>query len=149
MARFPVRGAAFLIFAVHAFAQPTLKEATLSGDSDTAARGGKCTIEVILNGSAEIDILGPTGNLRSLTGEPLGWRRFACTGVLPPNPDGFQIHLASGRGRLELLRHPLLDGGGPASFRLKSGLAFPEVFVVEISWTGTFDPTFRSLRPRS
>src|ERR1700721_2397239 len=74
-----------------------------------AAPGGKCTIEVILNGSAEIDILGPTGNLRSLTGEPLGWRRFECTAVLPPNPDGFQIHLTSGRGRLELLRHPLLD----------------------------------------
>lgn len=149
MARFHVRAAAFLIFIASAFAQPTLKQATLPADTDHATPGGKCTIEVILNGSAEIDVLGPTGNLRSLTGEPLGWRRFECTSVLPPNPDGFQIHLTSGRGKLDLLRHPLLDGGGPAAFRLKSSQPFPEVFVVEISWTGTFDPTFRSLRPRS
>ena len=149
MARFPVRAAALLFAVSQLFAQPTLKEAILTADPNIAAPGGKCAIELILNGSAEIDILGPTGSLRSLTGEPLGWRRFECTGVLPPNPDGFQIHLTSGRGRLDLLRHPLLDGGGPASFRVKSSLSFPEVLVIEISWTGTFDPTFRSLRPRS
>jgi hypothetical protein len=148
MARFPVRAplALIAVFA-QAFAQPTLEQATLA--ADPGAPGGKCAIEIILNGSAEIDLLGPTGNLRSLTGKPLGWRRFECTSVLPPNPDGFQIHLTSGRGRLELLRHPLIDGGGPASFRVKSSQPFPEVFVVEIFWTGTFDLTFRSLRPRS
>jgi len=147
MARFPVRAAALFLFITQAFAQPTLKQATITGDADSP--GGKCILEVILNGSAEIDVLGPTASLRSLTGEPLGWRRFECTGILPPNPDGFQIHLTSGRGRLDVVRHPLIDGGGPAGFRVKSSLAFPEVFVLEITWTGTFDSTFHSLRPRS
>lgn len=130
-----------------AAAEPVLKQATLTGDGQSAA--GKCTMEVILNGSAVIDLLGPTASLRSLTGEPLGWRRFECTAILPPNPDGFQLRLTSGRGRLTLLRHPLLDGGGPASFRVKSSVEFPEVFVLEIIWTGTFHQSLRSLRPRS
>ncbi len=71
MARFPVRAAALLFFAVYAFAQPTLKQATVTPDPAVTAPGGKCTIEVILNGSAEIDILGPTGNL------PQPYRRTA------------------------------------------------------------------------
>jgi hypothetical protein len=104
---------------------------------------------VIVNGAAAIDILGSTADLRSLSGEPLGWEHFACTGVLPPNPDGFSFHKVSGRGKVELIRHPLLDGGGPVTFRIKSSQSSPESFMIEVSWTGLFEPANRSWRPRS
>jgi len=157
MQRFPLAATSLLIFigslaAVPARtqtpAQQALRQATITVDTGSSG-GGKCTLEVIINGTAEIDVLGPTADLRSLTGEPLGWRRFECTGVLPPNPDEFTLHRISGRGKMDLTRHPLLDGGGPVMLRLKSSQLYPEVFVIEIAWTGRYDGTNHSWRPRS
>jgi hypothetical protein len=149
MVRLAFLTAALLLFSsAYLCAQPVLKQATLNPAGDDSF-GGKCVIEVIINGAAEIDILGPTADLRSMTGEPLGWRRFECTAILPPNPDEFVFHRISGRGKVDLTRHPLLDGGGPAMFRLKSSQSSPEVFIVEITWLGKYDATTHSWRPRS
>ena len=47
---------------------------------------GKCTVEVVVDGAAEVAIRGDQATLRNLSGQPAQWRRFECTGPLPNNP---------------------------------------------------------------
>ena len=47
---------------------------------------GKCTIEVDVDGVAEIEIQGDQGRMRTLSGNPSGWRRMECNQPLPQNP---------------------------------------------------------------
>jgi hypothetical protein len=51
---------------------------------------GKCTVEVIVDGAADVEIRGDSAVLRNLTGQPPEWRRFQCTGPLPANPVNFR-----------------------------------------------------------
>ncbi len=57
--------------------------ATISGGG---SGGGKCTIEVNVDGAAEVDIWGDTGELRTISGQEAVWRRFQCTAPLPHAP---------------------------------------------------------------
>jgi hypothetical protein len=42
---------------------------------------GKCTIEVVVDGVAEVEIRGDNANLRTLAGQPAQWRRFDAHGA--------------------------------------------------------------------
>src|SRR5437868_2712896 len=65
---------------------------------------GKCTIEVVVDGAAEVEIRGDRGVLRNLRGNPAQWRRFECSAPMPANPVDFRFQGVDGRGRQELLR---------------------------------------------
>jgi hypothetical protein len=52
---------------------------------------GKCAVEVVVDGSAEVEILGGNAFLRPLSGQQLQLRRFECTGVMPINPMDFRF----------------------------------------------------------
>jgi len=39
---------------------------------------GKCTIEVVVDGVAEVEIRGDSAFLRTTAGQPAQWRRFEC-----------------------------------------------------------------------
>ena len=41
-----------------------------------SADRGKCTIEVVVDGTAEVEIRGDQGTIRNLAGQPASWRRF-------------------------------------------------------------------------
>jgi len=71
---------------------------------------GKCTIEVVVDGAAEVEIRGDQGVLRNLSGNPPQWRRFECTGLLPSNPAEFRFAGVDGRGRQDLVRAARLNG---------------------------------------
>ena len=60
-------------------AQVSEFRATISG-----GRGdrGKCTIEVEVDGSADVEIRGDRGVLRTLTGRAALWRRFVRNGAI-------------------------------------------------------------------
>ena len=60
---------------------------------------GKCTVEVIVDGAAEVEIRGDQATLRNLNGNPPQWRRFECTGPLPQNPAGFRFAGVDGQPR--------------------------------------------------
>jgi len=83
---------------------------TASGHLDQ----GSCTIELLLAGSAEIEIHGDRAVLRGPSTQTAQWRRFVCDGILPKNPIEFHFSHAAGRGRQQLIRDPRLDGGVPA-----------------------------------
>src|ERR1700683_577415 len=83
--------------------------ATTVPRSATIIRGGgigKCTIEVNVDGAAEVEASGNTGLLRTLSGKPAVWRRFQCNEPLPRNPRDFRFVGVDGRGTLRLLRDP-------------------------------------------
>lgn len=72
---------------------------------------GKCTIEVVVDGIAEIEIQGDQGRMRTISGAPASWRRMECNQPLPPNPFDFQFSGVDGRGRQTLLRDPSRNRG--------------------------------------
>jgi hypothetical protein len=99
-----------------------------SGDS------GKCTVEVVVDGAAEVEIRGDTAVLRNLKGQPPQWRRFECNGVLPPRPADFRFAGVDGRGRQELVSDP--RNGGPAVIRIDDPDNGMEGYTFDIRWGG-------------
>src|SRR5664279_4109147 len=67
---------------------------------------GKCTIEVVVDGTAQVEVRGTTAVLRTLNGQAAQWRRFQCDGQMPQNPPNFQFRGVDGRGRQNLVRQP-------------------------------------------
>src|SRR5882672_4911105 len=77
---------------------------------------GKCTIEVVVDGTAEVEINQTNARLRTISGQPAQWRRFECNQPMPPNPVGFRFRGIDGRGRQELINDP--SRGGVAVVRI-------------------------------
>lgn len=103
----------------------------------TVVRGGapdrgKCTLEVVVDGAAEVEIHGDTATLHNLSGALPQWRRFECTGPLPRNPDDFRFAGVDGRGRQQLLRSP--DRGGAAVVRIEDSGGGSEGYTFDIMW---------------
>jgi len=123
------------VIAVPLSAQP--RRASLrSGGGDQ----GKCTIEVVVDGVAEVDIRGDTADLRNLAGQPAQWRRFECNGPMPANPADFRFAGVDGRGRQQLVRDP--RQGGVAVVRIEDPQGGSEGYTFDIFWNnrGGFEP---------
>ena len=113
------------------FAQNAERRATFTGDARNNA--GKCTIEVYVDGSAEIEIRGDRGLLRTLAGQPAQWRRFVCSGPLPANPGEFQFVGVDGRGRQELVQDPR-NTRGAAVVRVQDPDGGAEGYTFDLIW---------------
>lgn len=95
---------------------------------------GKCTIEVVVDGAAEVTVRGDTAELRTLNGQPAEWRRFVCNQPMPANPAGFRFSGIDGRGRQELVREP--GRGGPAVVRIEDRDGGREGYTFDLEWRG-------------
>jgi hypothetical protein len=104
---------------------------TGGGGNDT----GKCTIEVYVDGSAEVEIRGDRGFLRTLSGQSAQWRRFVCSGPMPTNPGDFRFSGVDGRGRQELVQHPG-NGRGAAVVRIQDSDGGAEGYTFDLVWRG-------------
>ena len=93
---------------------------------------GKCTIEVVVDGAAEVEVRGDTANLRNLAGQPPQWRRFVCNGPMPPNPRDFRFAGVDGRGRQTLVRDP--RQGGAAVVRIEDPGGGQEGYTFDLFW---------------
>ncbi len=96
---------------------------------------GKCTIEVVVDTAAEVEIRGNRAILRNIAGQPPQWRRFECTGALPPSPAGFRFEGIDGRGRQTLTRDPR-NSGGAAVIRIEDTDGGSEGYTFDILWGG-------------
>lgn len=95
---------------------------------------GKCTIEVVVDGAAEVEVRGDTAVLRNLQGQMPQFRRFECNGVLPANPANFRFAGVDGRGRQELIRDP--RNGGVAVVRITDPDNGSEGYTFDLFWSG-------------
>jgi hypothetical protein len=113
-------------------AQNLQRRATMVGGGSPDR--GKCTIEVVVDGGAEVEIRGDTATLRDLKGQIPQWRRFECTGVMPNNPMGFRFAGVDGRGSQQLVRDP--RNGGVAVVRIQDPDNGAEGYTFDIMWGG-------------
>src|SRR3981081_3758737 len=102
-------------------------EITGGGYSDR----GKCTVEVVVDGAAEVEIRGDEGTLRNLSGQPPQFRRFQCTGVMPLNPANCRFAGVDGRGHQELVRDP--RNGGVAKIRIEDAGGGAEGYTFDLT----------------
>jgi len=97
-----------------------------------AADHGKCTIEVVVDSAAEVEIRGATATLRTVSGQAAQWRRFECTSALPANPPNFAFNGVDGRGRQSLTRDP--RNGGVAVVRIEDPSGGSEGYTFDLMW---------------
>src|SRR5579863_7850277 len=95
---------------------------------------GKCTVEVVVDGAAEVEIRGDRALLRNLFGQPPQWRRFECNSPMPPNPVNFRFQGVDGRGSQKLTSDP--RRGGPIVVRIDDPDNGSEGYTFDIFWQG-------------
>ena len=123
----------FSLFVAGLSAQTYPFRAELRGGGDP--NRGKCTIEVVVDGTVEIEIRGDSAVMRNLKGTPPQWRRFICGTPMPPNPNNFRFAGVDGRGRQTLLRPPV--NGGPAVVQIDDPQNGSEGYTFDIFWEGS------------
>jgi len=115
-------------------AQQNQRRANITGGGNPDS--GKCTIEVVVDGVAEVEINGENGVLRNVSGQPPQWRRFECTSRMPNSPANFRFKGIDGRGRQDLIRDPR---NGGAVIRIEDSDGGSEGYTFDIMWGGGFD----------
>jgi hypothetical protein len=90
-----------------AYANESPRRAVITGGGGP----GRCTIELNVDGSAEVEVRGEMGVLRTISGQPSTWLRFHCNTSLPRNPGDFRVTRIDGRGSVRILREPSRNGG--------------------------------------
>lgn len=103
---------------------------------------GKCTIEVNVDGVAEVEIQGDQGRMRTLSGAPSTWRRMECNQPLPQNPLEFHFSGVDGRGNQILLRDPA-SNRGVAVVRIEDPQGGREGYTFDIEWRGAGGAGYR------
>ena len=81
--------------------------------------------------------------MRTLSGNPAGWRRMECNQPLPQNPQGFHFSGVDGRGRQTLLRDPS-SNRGVAVVRIEDPQGGHEGYTFDIEWRGAGGGGYRS-----
>lgn len=100
---------------------------------------GRCTVEIVVDGAAEVAIRGDDATVTNLNGRPPELRRFECTTALPPNPGEFRFRGIDGRGRQTLITPA--GQGQPAVVRIEDRDNGSDRYKFEISWrNGGFVP---------
>ena len=116
--------------ALFANAQSISRRASITGGGDRDR--GKCTIEIVVDSVAEVEVRGDSAVLRTLGGQPAEWRRFQCNTPMPQNPIGFRFSGIDGRGRQTLLRSP--GGNSPAVVRIEDPQGGREGYTFDLEW---------------
>lgn len=109
--------------------QPFRGQITGGGDR------GKCTIEVRVDGVAEIEVTGGDGRMRTLSGNPATWTRMQCNSPMPANPGEFKFSGVDGRGNQYLVREPSQNRGA-ALIRIEDPNGGSEGYTFDIEWRG-------------
>jgi hypothetical protein len=98
---------------------------------------GKCTIEVNVDDVAEVEVIGNSARIRTLSGQPSQFRRFECNSMPPRRPNDFRFTGIDGRGRMTLVRDP--RNGGPAVIRIEDTKGGYEGYTFDLEWRGGSD----------
>jgi hypothetical protein len=113
-------------------AQQYQRRATMVGGG--SGDRGKCTIEVVVDGAADVEIRGDQGTIRNISGRPAEWRRFECSAGLPANPPDFRFAGIDGRGRQQLARDP--RNGGVAVVHIEDPDGGAQGYTFDLMWGG-------------
>jgi hypothetical protein len=101
------------------------------GDSSS----GKCTVEVMVEQLARVEIAGGEARLITERGQPAEFRRMTCTAPLPRNMSDFRFRGVDGRGRQDLVADPR-NNRGVAVVRIEDPKDGREGYTFDIEWSG-------------
>jgi hypothetical protein len=127
--------AILMALSIAVFAQPDRpvpRRATMTG---SRGENGKCTVEVNVDGTAEIEIQADRGEMYTLAGQPASWVRFECSEPMPRQPQQFKFKGIDGRGRQLLLRDPNANRG-VAVIRIEDPKGGREGYTFDVEWRG-------------
>jgi hypothetical protein len=93
---------------------------------------GKCTIEVEVDGVAEVEINQTQGRIRTLSGQPARWRRFECNQPMPANAPNLHFRGIDGRGNQALVS----GRGGAVVVRIEDPQGGAEGYTFDLEWGG-------------
>jgi hypothetical protein len=99
---------------------------------------GKCTIEVEVDGAADVEVSGTTGRIRNLSGQRATWRRLECSDPLPRNMSDFRFRGIDGRGNVQLVRDPR-QNRGIAVVRIEDPKGGREGYTFDLEWSGNYN----------
>jgi len=121
---------ALLVLVIPLAAQKLNRKAAIAGNGD--ANHGKCTVEVVVDGTAEIQIRGDSAIMRNINGQAPQWRRFQCTSAMPADPGDVRFTGLDGRGRQELVESP--QSGEGAIVRIEDPQSGSSSYTFDLSW---------------
>ncbi len=96
---------------------------------------GKCTIEVTVNISAEVELYGDTGRLRTIAGPAASWKRLKCTSPMPLKMAEFRLSGVDGRGSVKLVQDPRINNS-TAVVRIDDPKGGEGVYSFDLEWRG-------------
>lgn len=113
----------------------------MTGSMNAEIRGngggdGKCTIEVQVDETADVEISGTRAVIRTISGNPASMKRFQCNQAMPTYPGNFRFEGVDGRGSQTLVRPP---SNGPAVVRIQDSKGGSEGYTFDIFWNGGTD----------
>jgi hypothetical protein len=111
-------------------AQTRYRRAALIGTSDPYE--GRCTVSVMVDGAADVEIRGDSAVLRTVAGPPPEWRRFECTGPLPSSPANLRIRAIEGNGRITLTHDS--SNGSVAVVRITNPDSGDQLHTFDVFW---------------
>ncbi|HTW67595.1 MAG TPA: hypothetical protein VME17_23425 [Bryobacteraceae bacterium] len=117
------------VFLPAAHANPVSRRAIITGSGGN----GRCTVEVSVDHSAEVEISGDAGWLTTVAGQPAQWRRFQCNAPLPNNPHDFRFMKTNGRGTVRLVQDPR-STGGRALIRINDPQGGRANYTFDLQW---------------
>jgi hypothetical protein len=125
--------AALFVFCASApaHANPVSRRATITGGGGN----GRCTVEVNVDASAEVEVAGDTGLLTTISGQPADWRRFQCNAPLPHKPADFRFIKIGGRGNMRLIQDPR-STGGRAVVHIDDPKGGRGIYTFDLQWQG-------------
>jgi len=107
------------------------RRATITGGGGDS---GKCTIEVRVDGAADVEVSGDTGRIHTLQGQRASWVRFECSSPMPRNPVDFRFRGIDGRGNVQLVGDP--RSRGVAVVRIEDNKGGTEGYTFDLEWRG-------------
>jgi hypothetical protein len=119
-----------VVIALPLGAQPNQLRAALYGSGNSTE--GKCLIEVVVFGAADLEIRGDNAVLRNTSGQRPEGRRFECTARVPDYPIDLRVRSIAGRGNVQLIREP---NNGAIIVRIEGVSRGAESQTLELGWT--------------
>jgi hypothetical protein len=104
------------------------RRATMVGGGNAA--GGHCTGQVVVDGSADLQIQGDTASVRDVSGSQPQVQRFECTSAIPPRAD-LRVNV-NGRGHAQVVQSSA--NGGPEVIRIEDREGGASVYQFDVSW---------------
>ena len=128
---------AFLVVLTGAVAIGTLTAQEMERRARVVRGGGPnggegCTVDVIVDGAADVEIRGDSAMLKNLSGGPPQFRQFDCSRPIPMNAPGLRFNPVDGRGHMAVIRTP--RDGGPFVVRIDDPQGGAGEYRFEIIW---------------